>query len=197
MDPLEGGQGVPVGDVGVDEVAEARLGGIAEGVPGAIAPFGVDALQNAQLVGEVPGPEGQHAADPGGEVGAVGLEAAGRQGFGEALARPEPLVHGVRLVPVGDDELVLVLPQGGVDDEAGVLHPAGVEGLRIEGPVPLDEDPVPGVVAAAHDEVGRDGLGAVGGLADEDAPAHVGVAGNQGLDVVDAIDVHRCLLKFY
>ena len=118
-------------------------------------------------------------------------------GFGKGLAAPEAFVNGVRLVPVGDDELVLKLPEGGVDDEAGVLHPAGVEGLRIEGPVPLHKYAVAGVVAAAHDEVGRDGLPAVGGLADEDAPAHVGVAGNQGLDVVDAIDVHRCLLKFY
>lgn len=63
-----------------------------------------------------------HCADTGREIWRVGLEAPRCERFVEALARCVTLVNSVGLVAVRDDQLVLKLPYGRVDDEARVLH---------------------------------------------------------------------------
>ena len=86
------------------------------------------------------------------------------------------LPDGVRLVAVGDDETLTGLPHGMVDDQMGVFHETGVEGLRADAVRLLNEDPVPGIDAASHDEIGGHGGLAVGGDPQHNAPAGVGVA---------------------
>ncbi len=58
------------------------------------------------------------------------------------------------------------------------------------GNVALDEDAVPAIAAAPHDEVGGDGVFPVGGFADHDAPSDVAVVADQFRDIVDLVNVH-------
>ena len=156
-------------------MAQAREGGVVEGVAAAGAALGVHALEYAHLVAEAPFFKAEHGADAGGEVGCVRLELTGGEGLGKALARFQPLYHCVRLVAVGDYQLVFIAAHCGVDYEAGVLHLGGVEGLRKKLPVLQGKDAVAAVCAAAHDEIGGDRL-AFRAASGHYAPAHIGIA---------------------
>ena len=134
--------------------------------------------------------KGQHAGNAGGQVGGIRLEGAGGEGLLHALACGKTVVNRVGLVAVRDNQLVLKFTHGSVNDEGGVLYLGGVEGLGEQRAVPLDEHAVAAVPAASHDEVGGDGLFAVGRLADDNAPAGIGVAVQTGMERDRLINVH-------
>ena len=89
--------------------------------------------------------------------------------------------NGVGLVAVGDHGgLAAAVGTGVIDDEAGVFQLGGVSRPPVRMP-PLDrlKHPVAAVGAAAHDEVGHHGLFAVGGQAQHNAAAGIGLVTGQ------------------
>ena len=68
---LERGDGVAVGDVGVQEMADAGQRGILKGLADAAGPLGIRGLQNGELVASV---GAQEAGDAGRPVGTVRLK---------------------------------------------------------------------------------------------------------------------------
>ena len=134
--------------------------------------------------------KGQHGADSGGEIGGIRLKAAAFQRLLEGLSRGKAGINGVRLVAVGDDQVVFILPHSRVDDQAGIFNPGRVKGLGVDRIVFQGEHPVSGVGAASHDEVGGNGLPAVGALAHHNASAHIGVVLDQLRNVVDVVNTH-------
>ena len=118
------------------------------------------------------------------------LEFAGAQGGFPAFTLGQIFPDGVGLVAVGDDQPLPHLPDGVVDNQAGVHHFAGVKGLGADAVRLPDKDPVAAVDAAAHDEVGGNGFFAVGGYTQHNAPAGVGVAGEPLGHGFDFVDVH-------
>ena len=103
---------------------------------------------------------------------------------------------GVRLVPVGDDELPSRRPDRVVDDEAGVRHLGGVRRLGADAVLRGDKAAVPGVPAPAHDEVRGNGKFAVRASAQDDAPPGIGVA-SQPFQKVSFFHIHPPQLKFH
>ena len=170
---LEGGQGVAVALVGVDEVARAGDGIVVlKKVPAAAGGVAVQALEDGQVIGAV---GLHHAGDAGGPVGAVGLELSGVQGVAVAVALGDVVPDGVGLVAVGHhQQAVGQQPDGVVDNQGGVGHFGLVEGLCPDAVLGVFKNSVAAVFAAAHDEIGDDRL-VVGRAAHDDAPAGVGV----------------------
>ena len=157
----------------MDEAALAGLGVvIAEEIAAAAGGVAVVALQDGQGVAAV---LVEQAGDAGGVVVGVGLELPGAQGLGEDLALQQPVPDGVRLVAVGDHSVVPHNADGVVDDEGGVHHLALIIGTGADAVPGGLKDTVAAVLAAAHNEIGDDGLLVVGGAAQDDAPARVGV----------------------
>ena len=116
----------------------------------------------------------------------------------EALAVFERLFDGIRLIAVGDDDLVPHPLHGGVDDEGRIFHLALVIGIDGDFFALFDEHAVAAVLAPAHDEIGKDRLFAVLGLADDDATPHIGVAGKRffhGFDFVTHISPPNVIFK--
>ena len=109
-------------------------------IPAAAGRVPLGALQNGELEAAV---RAQQAGDAGGVVGGVRLKGAAFQGLGKGAALQKAVPHGVRLVPVGDDEVPARFADGVVDDEAGVRHFGGVMGLRADAVLRGDKDPVP------------------------------------------------------
>ena len=142
----------------------------------ALLALAVRALQDGHFIGESALLEVDNAADTGRIVGSVGLKGARIQGAAEALAHFEEFLDGIRLVAVGDDDVVLHALDGRIDDERGICHFARIE--RIDGDVVpfLLKDTVAGVLAPAHDEVGEHRLSSVRGLADDNAAPGIGIS---------------------
>lgn len=178
---LEGGEGIAVAHVGVDEAALAGEGMVI-GVEIAVAAAGiaVGGFQNGELEAAV---GGDQAGDAGRVVGAVRLELPGVEGGGKGLARQQAVPDGVGLVAIGDDQAAVQLPYGMVDNETGVRHFGGIVSLGADAVFRDGEHPVPGVFTAAHNEVGSHGVLVVGAAAQNDAPAGVGIAFQQLSDV--------------
>ena len=156
--------------------------------PGTVRSLGIGGFQNGQLIAAV---ECLNAGNPGRPVGAVVLKLTGAQGSFPALALSKEFPDGVGLVTVGDDQATPGFPDGMVDDQVGILHEGRVVGLGADAVRLLDEHTVPGVDAAAHNEIGGDGVLTVRGHAQHDAPAGVGVAGHGFRHGFGFIDVHR------
>ena len=57
-------------------------------------------------------------------------------------------------------------------------------GLGADAVLRLHEDPVPGVLTAAHDEIGGHSVEPVGAPAQKDAPAGVGIGSEQLSEIV-------------
>ena len=76
MITLEGGNGIAVAHIGVDEMAQAGLGRIVETEAVADGALCIAGFQNAHLIGEVTVFKSQQAADSGvkGRVKLYGLE---------------------------------------------------------------------------------------------------------------------------
>ena len=100
-----------------------------------------------------------------------------------AVALLEGVPDGVGLVAVGDDGLAVKDPNGVIDDETGILHLGRVKGLGADAVLGDGEDAVAAVDAATHDKIGDDRLAVVGGAAQDDAAAGIGVAAQFLCDV--------------
>ena len=84
---------------------------------------------------------------------------------------------------------------GMVDDQMGILHQRRIVGLGADA-VGLDtEDAVTAVDGAAHDEVGSNCLRAVGGDAQHDAAAGIGIAVQALGHGLDLVNVHWNILQ--
>ena len=117
----------------------------------------------------------EQAGDAWGVVVGVGLKLTGAQRLGKDLALQQPIPDGVGLVAVGDHSVVPHDADGVVDDEGGVHHLTFVIGPGADAVLGGLKDPVAAVFAAPHDEIGDDGLLVIGGAAQDDASAGVGV----------------------
>ena len=172
--PLKGRERFGILLVGVDEAALPSQGGVVL-IEVAVAAGGVTVggFQDGQAEGAV---LVHHAGDAGGIVGAVGLIAPGAQGVDVALARQQAVPDGVGLVPVGDHRHLPHPAHRVVDDKGGVHHLALVIGPGADTVPGGLKDAVTAVPAAAHDEVDDDRLLAIGGAAQDDATAGVGVS---------------------
>ena len=104
----------------------------------------------------------EDTGDAGGVVGTVRFELPGVQCLTEAPAGQQAVPDGVGLVAIGDDQVVAHLADGMIDDEAGIGHLGGIVGLGADAVLGDGEHPVPGVLAAAHDEIGGHGVLVVG-----------------------------------
>ena len=135
------------------------------------------ALQNAQLVGKALALHEHNAADAGGIVGRVRLEAAGGQRRLEATARHHMIIDGVALIAVGDDGVIAQTAHGIIDNQRGILHQRGIERLGAQFVAVGHKDAVAAVLAAPHDEIGDDGA-AVLVRADDDAAARIAARGH-------------------
>ena len=144
-------------------------------------------LQNRQLITAV---RGEQSGNAGGPVGPIRFKFPGPQRLLHGKAPFQEGPDGVRLVPVGDNESPSHLTNGVIDNETGVSQLGRVVGLGTESIGLLDENPVPAVFAAAHDEIRRHRLFSVGCVSQHNPSSRVGIGGQQGRQVVGFIDVH-------
>ena len=105
------------------------------------------------------------------------------------------LPDGIGLVAVGNDETVAQLPDGMVDNQVRILHQCGIVGLGTDAISLRDEDAVPGIDAAAHDEVSCHSLLAIGGDSQHDATAGVSIAIQALRHGLDLVYVHWNFLQ--
>jgi hypothetical protein len=95
-----------------------------------------------------------------------------------AIAVPlkQVIPDGICLVPIGNDGHTAVHhAYRMVDNKGGVGHLALVKGLGADPVLGLLKDPVPAVLAAAHNKVGHHHPASVLGPAQQDPPARIGV----------------------
>ena len=179
---LKGGERVAVGLVSTDKVALAGNRGVIliEKAPAA-GGVSIRRFQNGQAIGAV---GADHTGDAGGIVGTVGLKLPGAQRADPAPAAAEGIGHRVGLVTVGDDGGAVHHPDGVVDDQGGVGHSGLVKRLGTDAVLGDFKNAVAAVFTAAHDEVGDNCPPAVGGAAQQDTAAGVGVAREIGKQVV-------------
>ena len=128
----------------------------------AAAGIAVGALQNGQLEAAV---SGDDTGDPGGVVGAIGLELTGVQGLAERLALHQEIADGVGLIAVGNNQIITHLADGVIDDQAGINHLGGIVSFSTDAVLGFGENAIAGIFAAAHDEIGGDSVLIVSGAA--------------------------------
>ena len=157
---LKGGQGSAVPLIGVEEAALAGKGIVIEiEVAQAAAGVPIGTFQDGELKTAV---RGEKTGDSGRIVGCVWFKLPAAQGLGKGAARQEIVPDRVGLITVCDHQPPTHLPDGMVDDQTGVCHPGGVVSLGTDAVLCLHENPVSGVFASAHDEIGRHGALTVG-----------------------------------
>ena len=170
---LKRGQRLPVGHIGVDEVAHAENGRfVFKEVPAGLAGIAVQGFYNGKAVRAAGSDD---AGNAGGVVGGVGLKAAGHKRRVHIPAHGHEIPDGVGLVAVGHDCAAQKIPHRVVDDKAGVGHGRRVEGLGLYAVLGFYKDPVAAVFAAAHDKICSHGVSAVLAAAQNYSPARVGV----------------------
>ena len=185
--PLERGDGGSIADISVEKMTHPGQGRILKGVAGTGTALGIRTLQNRQLITAV---RGEQSGNAGGPVGPIRFKFPGPQRLLHGKAPFQEGPDGVRLVPVGDNESPSHLTNGVIDNETGVSQLGRVVGLGTESIGLLDENPVPAVFAAAHDEIRRHRLFSVGCVSQHNPSSRVGIGGQQGRQVVGFIDVH-------
>ena len=150
-------------------------------MPRAAGWIAVERFQNGELIASI---RRDKAGDARRVVRCVRLKLAGAQSGFKRLACAEKIADGVGLVAVRDDGAAAPRAHGVIDDETGVGELRGVERLGADAVVRREEDAVAAVDAAAHDEIGHDGLASVGAAAEEDAAAGIAVFPQQRFDVI-------------
>ena len=123
------------------------------------------------------------------------LKFPGTQGLFHGLPLFQEFPDGIGLVAVGDNQCPAQLTDGVINNQAGVLHFAGVIGLRANAVGLQGKNAVAAVDAAAHDEIGGHSLLSVRGQPQDNAPAGVSIGGKLLLHGTDFVNVHPLLLR--